>query len=141
MIELLKLVNEQIASTFEEGQPMLENDDIKKFFVVTKPSKMGEENMFETTILEFAKKIKSGELDEARMVGVYSKSGDAKKKANELLEEVETEMNELKSTMDEFRAKKKEMDETKSKASEIIKKYKVNEDFDRMRRAAGLFKS
>ena len=74
--------------------------------------------------MEFAKKIKSGELDETRIVGVYEKSGAAKTKSKELLDEIESEMNELKTHMDDYRSKKGELDGAKAKAAEIIKKYK-----------------
>jgi uncharacterized membrane-anchored protein YhcB (DUF1043 family) len=57
-------------------------------------------------------------------MGVYEKSGSAKTRAKELMKEIEDELNELQSTMDDYRTKKSEIEEKKAKAAEIIKKYK-----------------
>lgn len=127
--QLRKLIKEELETALaeapaEEKVHKLEKDELGKFYVVTKPSQPKENNIHETNIMEFAKKIKSGELDEARIVGVYEKSGSAKTKSKELLDEIESEMNELKTHMDDYRSKKGELDGAKSKAAEIIKKYK-----------------
>ena len=127
----LQDIKKIIKEALENEQPhKLEKDELGKFFVVTKPSQPKEENCYETNIVDFANKIKSGELDETRIVGVYTKSGSAKSKAKEMLDEIETEMNELKTHMEDFRAKKAEIEEKKAKAAEIIKKYKINESLD-----------
>ena len=127
--QLRKLIKEELETALaeapaEEKAHKLEKDELGKFYVVTKPTQPKENNIHETNIMEFAKKIKSGELDEARIVGVYEKSGSAKTKSKELLDEIESEMNELKTHMDDYRSKKSELDGAKTKAAEIIKKYK-----------------
>ena len=126
--DLRKLIKEELTNItgmpVEEVAHKLEKDELGKFYVVTKPTDMKDENMIETNILEFAKKIKSGEIDEARIMAVYEKSGSAKTRAKELMKEIEDELNELQLTMDEYRAKKSEIEEKKAKAAEIIKKYK-----------------
>ena len=126
--DLRKLIKEELTNItgmpVEEVAHKLEKDELGKFYVVTKPTDMKDENMIETNILEFAKKIKSGEIDETRIMAVYEKSGSAKTRAKELMKEIEDELNELQLTMDEYRAKKSEIEEKKAKAAEIIKKYK-----------------
>jgi wyosine [tRNA(Phe)-imidazoG37] synthetase (radical SAM superfamily) len=107
--DLRKLIKEELTNIteipVEEVAHKLERDELGKFYVVTKPTGMKDENMIETNILEFAKKIKSGEIDEARIMGVYEKSGSAKTRAKELMKEIEDELKELQTTMGEYRSK------------------------------------
>jgi hypothetical protein len=127
--QLRKLIKEELETALaeapiEETTHKLEKDELGKFYVVTKPSQPKENNIHETNIMEFAKKIKSGELDEARIVGVYEKSGAAKTKSKELLDEIDIEMNELKTHMDDFRSKKSELKYKQVAVKTIIDKYK-----------------
>jgi hypothetical protein len=127
MKDLKAIIKKMIVETLEEAPTdhhKLEKDEIGKFYVVTKPSKPKESIIHELDLMEFAKKIKSGELDESKIVCVYEKSGSAKTKSKELMDEIESELEELKTHMDEYRSKKAEIEEKKQKAKEIIKKYK-----------------
>ena len=102
----------------------LEKDEVGKFYVVTKPSKAKDNCVHELTMLEYANKIKSGELDESRIEGVYASNGHAKSHAKDLLAEIEEELDELKDTMEEYREFKNKGKNLKDKATSIITKYK-----------------
>ena len=98
--QLRKLIKEELETALaeapaEEKVHKLEKDELGKFYVVTKPSQPKENNIHETNIMEFAKKIKSGELDEARIVGVYEKSGAAKTKSKELATNSQTKLSQV----------------------------------------------
>lgn len=127
--EIEKVQQEQgeveTGSEVSEAKPRkLEKDEVGKFYVVTKPSKAKENCVHELTVLEYANKIKSGEIDESRIEGVYSSNGHAKSHAKDLLAEIEEELDELKNTMDEYREFKNKGTNLKEKAMGIITKYK-----------------
>ena len=101
-------------------------DDIGKFFVVEKPK--GEKNsvddlMFEGDVFYFANQIRGG-LDFKDVIGIYKQKSDARRAATEALKEYETQLDELKSSMDDFRTHKNDLEEKKARAKELIRKMK-----------------
>jgi hypothetical protein len=114
-MKLLDLLNEnELEKTTNEG-PI---DEIGKFFVVKKPAKgMTKENMvYEATVFDEVK------MDETK--GVYKNKSEANRHATEALKEYDMMMKEVEDAMNEFRTSKKDIDEKKNKAKELIKKLK-----------------
>ena len=114
-MKLLDLLNEgELEKDMNEG-PI---DEIGKFFVVKKPSKgMTKENMvMEATVFDEIK------MEETK--GVYKNKSEANRHATEALKEYDMMMKEVEDDMNEFRKSKKDIDEKKNKAKELIKKLK-----------------
>lgn len=114
-MKLLDLLNEgELEKDMNEG-PI---DEIGKFFVVKKPSKgMTKENMvMEATVFDEIK------MEETK--GVYKNKSEANRHATEALKEYDMMMKEVEDAMNEFRNSKKDIDEKKNKAKELIKKLK-----------------
>ena len=114
-MKLLDLLNEgELEKDINEG-PI---DEIGKFFVVKKPSKgMTKENMvMEATVFD--------ELKMEETKGVYKNKSEANRHATEALKEYDMMMKEVEDAMNEFRNSKKDIDEKKNKAKELIKKLK-----------------
>jgi hypothetical protein len=114
-MKLLDLLNEgELEKDINEG-PI---DEIGKFFVVKKPSKgMTKENMvMEATVFDEIK------MEETK--GVYKNKSEANRHATEALKEYDMMMKEVEDAMNEFRTSKKDIDEKKNKAKELIKKLK-----------------
>ena len=114
-MKLLDLLNEgELEKDMNEG-PI---DEIGKFFVVKKPSKgMTKENMvMEATVFDEIK------MEETK--GVYKNKSEANRHATEALKEYDMMMKEVEDAMNEFRTSKKDIDEKKNKARELIKKLK-----------------
>ena len=114
-MKLLDLLNEgELEKDINEG-PI---DEIGKFFVVKKPSKgMTKENMvMEATVFDEIK------MEETK--GVYKNKSEANRHATEALKEYDMMMKEVEDAMNEFRNSKKDIDEKKNKAKELIKKLK-----------------
>jgi hypothetical protein len=55
---------------------------------------------------------------------MYKNKSDAGRTATMVLKERDMQIDELKSSMDEFRTSKKDIDEKKAKAKELIQKLK-----------------
>jgi hypothetical protein len=114
-MKLLDLLNEgELEKNMNEG-PI---DEIGKFFVVKKPSKgMTKENMVcEATVFDEIK------MEETK--GVYKNKSEANRHATEALKEYDMMMKEVEEAMNDFRNSKKDIDEKKNKAKELIKKLK-----------------
>jgi hypothetical protein len=100
-------------------------DEVGKFFVVSKPGTKStkEEIMFEADPFSLAERVKNG-LTYENIMGMYKNKSDASRTATEALKARDTQIDELKSSMDEFRTSKKDIDEKKAKAKELIQKLK-----------------
>ena len=112
LMHLLKETTEIVAEKFE---PI---DEVGKFFVVMKPTKDSkkEDIMKEATVFE--------NITPENTLGVYKHKSDASRHATEAIKAYETQMNELKASMEEFRATKKDIKDKKAKAKELIQKLK-----------------
>jgi hypothetical protein len=93
-------------------------DEIGKFFIVKKPKKgmTKEDIMMEATVFDEIK------MEETK--GVYKNKSEANRHATEALKEYDMMMKEVEDAMNEFRNSKKDIDEKKNKAKELIKKLK-----------------
>ena len=100
-------------------------DEVGKFFVVEKPSKDSTKDdiLFQSDIFYFTNQIKGG-LNTEDVVGIYKNKSDANRIATELLKARDTQLDELKSSMEEYRTTKKDIEDKKSKAKELIQKLK-----------------
>lgn len=100
-------------------------DEVGKFFVVEKPSKDSTKDdiLFQSDIFYFANQIKGG-LHPEDVVGIYKNKSDANRIATELLKARDTQLDELKASMEEYRTTKKDIEDKKSKAKELIQKLK-----------------
>jgi Arc/MetJ-type ribon-helix-helix transcriptional regulator len=100
-------------------------DEVGKFFVVEKPSKDSTKDdiLFQSDIFYFANQIKGG-LKSENVVGLYKNKSDANRIATELLKARDTQLDELKASMKEYRTTKKDIEDKKSKAKELIQKLK-----------------
>jgi len=98
-------------------------DEVGKFFVVEKPSKDSTKDdiLFQSDIFYFANQIKGG-LNTEDVVGIYKNKSDANRIATELLKARDTQLDELKSSMEEYRTTKKDIEDKKAKAKELIQK-------------------
>ena len=113
---LLNLLKETTEKPVEEKYEPI--DEVGKFFVVMKPQRNSkkEDIMKEATVFD--------NIIPEHTLGVYKQKSDASRHATEALKEYETKMDELKASMEEFRNSKKDIEEKKSKAAELIKKLK-----------------
>jgi hypothetical protein len=130
MKKLIDLLRENLEEeTMEVKEAITKNydvvDEVGKFFVVTKPDTKStkEDILFDADAFKFADKIKGG-LKFENVLGMYKNKSDASRTATEALKARDTQIDELKSSMDEFRTSKKDIDEKKAKAKELIQKLK-----------------
>ena len=130
MKKLIDLLRENLEEeTMEVKEAITKDydvvDEVGKFFVVTKPDTKStkEDILFDADAFKFADKIKGG-LKFENVLGMYKNKSDASRTATEALKARETQIDELKSSMDEFRTSKKDIDEKKAKAKELIQKLK-----------------
>jgi hypothetical protein len=130
MKKLIDLLRENLEEeTMEVKEAITKDydvvDEVGKFFVVTKPDTKStkEDILFDADAFKFADKIKGG-LKFENVLGMYKNKSDASRTATEALKARDTQIDELKSSMDEFRTSKKDIDEKKAKAKELIQKLK-----------------
>jgi hypothetical protein len=127
--ELIQIIKEEIQNTLQEVEYTTKAfnvlDEVGKFFVVTKPFKDStkEDIMFESDVFHFANQIRGG-LEFEEVLGIYKQKSDANRRATEVLKEYESQLEELKTHMDEFRKSKKDIEDKKSKTKELINKLK-----------------
>jgi hypothetical protein len=127
--ELIQIIKEEIQNTLQEVEYTTKAfdvlDEVGKFFIVTKPSKDStkEDIMFESDVFHFANQIRGG-LKFEDVLGIYKQKSDANRRATEVLKEYESQLEELKTHMDEFRKSKKDIEDKKSKTKELINKLK-----------------
>lgn len=123
--ELRQIIKEEVESIVNETRTkdFEVKDEIGKFFVVTSPYKDStkEDILFDSDIFHFANKVKEGLLLH-NVMGLYKNKSDANRVATEALKERDTHLDELKSSMEEFRNHKKETEDKKSKAKGLIQK-------------------
>ena len=130
MKKLIDLLRENLEEeTMEVKEAITKNydvvDEVGKFFVVSKPGTKStkEEIMFEADPFSLAERVKNG-LAYENIMGMYKNKSDASRTATEALKARDTQIDELKSSMDEFRTSKKDIDEKKARAKELIQKLK-----------------
>ena len=130
MKKLIDLLRENLEEeTMEVKETITKDydvvDEVGKFFVVTKPDTKStkEDILFDADAFKFADKIKGG-LKFENVLGMFKNKSDASRTATEALKARDTQIDELKSSMDEFRTSKKDIDEKKAKAKELIQKLK-----------------
>ena len=130
MKKLIDLLRENLEEeTMEVKEAITKNydvvDEVGKFFVVSKPGTKStkEEIMFEADPFSLAERVKNG-LTYENIMGMYKNKSDASRTATEALKTRDTQIDELKSSMDEFRTSKKDIDEKKARAKELIQKLK-----------------
>ena len=130
MKKLIDLLRENLEEeTMEIKEAITKNYDVVnevgKFFVVSKPGTKStkEEIMFEADPFSLAERVKNG-LTYENIMGMYKNKSDASRTATEALKARDTQIDELKSSMDEFRTSKKDIDEKKARAKELIQKLK-----------------
>ena len=123
--ELRQIIKEEVESIVNETRTkdFEVKDEIGKFFVVTSPYKDStkEDILFDSDIFHFANQVKEG-LKLHDVIGLYKNKSDANRIATEALKERDTHLDELKSSMEEFRNHKKETEDKKSKAKGLIQK-------------------
>ena len=130
MKKLIDLLRENLEEeTMEVKEAITKDydvvDEVGKFFVVTKPDTKStkEDILFDADAFKFADKIKGG-LKLENVLGMFKNKSDVSRTATEALKERDTQIDELKSSMEEFRTSKKDIDDKKAKAKELIKKLK-----------------
>lgn len=123
--ELRQIIKEEVESIVNEirTKDFEVKDEIGKFFVVTSPNKDStkEDILFESDVFHFSNQVKGG-LSLDNVMGLYKNKSDANRIATEALKERDTHLDELKSSMEEFRNHKKETEGKKSRAKELIQK-------------------
>jgi hypothetical protein len=124
LLDLLKESAEIGELTEVEKHPELD-DQIGTFFVVKKPEfdSTKADILFQSDVLRFTDQIK-GNLKTYDVVGLYKNKSDASVKATELLKARDTNLEKLKTSMEEYRSTKKDIEDKKSKAKELIQKLK-----------------
>ena len=130
MKKLIDLLRENLEEeTMEVKEAITKNydvvDEVGKFFVVSKPGTKStkEEIMFEADPFSLAERVKNG-LTYENIMGMYKNKSDASRTATEALKARDTQIDELKTSMDEFRTSKKDIDDKKAKAKELIQRLK-----------------
>ena len=117
--DLKKLIKEEIQTIITENKTEEKMvDEVGKFFVVKKP-KSGitkDEMVYEATVFH--------PIEENETVGVYKNKSEANRTATLKLKEYEDSLKEVHAHMDEFRKAKKDTDDKKVKAKELIQKLK-----------------
>jgi hypothetical protein len=123
--ELRQIIKEEVESIVNETRTkdFEVKDEIGKFFVVTSPYKDStkEDILFDSDVFHFANQVRGG-LTFEEVLGLYKNKSDANRVATEALKERDTHLDELKSSMEEFRNHKKETKDKKLKAKELIQK-------------------
>ena len=124
LLDLLKESAEIGELTEVEKHPELD-DQIGTFFVVKKPEfdSTKADILFQSDVLRFTDQIK-GNLKTYDVVGLYKNKSDASVKATELLKARDANLEKLKTSMEEYRSTKKDIEDKKSKAKELIQKLK-----------------
>ena len=130
MKKLIDLLRENLEEeTMEVKEAITKDydviDEVGKFFVVIKPNTKStkEDILFDADAFKFADKIKGG-LKFENVLGMFKNKSDASRTATEALKARDTQIDELKSSMDEFRTSKKDIDDKKTRAKELIQKLK-----------------
>jgi hypothetical protein len=130
MKKLIDLLRENLEEeTMEVKEAISKNydvvDEVGKFFVVTKPDTKStkEDILFDADAFKFADKIKGG-LKFENVLGMFKNKSDANRTATEALKARDTQIDELKTSMDDFRTSKKDIDEKKARAKDLINKLK-----------------
>ena len=128
LLDLLREIEEKQMNPTDEAKTDVV-DEIGTFFVVEKPNpEYKEENtvehkVFESNMLKFFNQVRGG-LKEENIVGFYIKRGDANKAAKEAIEKFESDFEEMKEAMEDFRSAKEEIEKKKASAKEKIQKLK-----------------
>jgi hypothetical protein len=114
--DLRKLIVETISEeVLEEVKPI---DEVGSFYVVEKPKKG-------STKADIVKEMTVFDnIDPKSVLGVYTKSPAANRRASEAIKEMEKSIKELELSMNEFRDAKKGINDKKQKAADLIKKLK-----------------
>jgi hypothetical protein len=130
MKKLIDLLRENLEEeTMEVKEAITKDydvvDEVGKFFVVTKPDTKStkEDILFDADAFKFADKIKGG-LKFENVLGMFKNKSDANRTATEALKARDTQIDELKTSMDEFRTSKKDIDDKKAKAKDLINRLK-----------------
>lgn len=130
MKKLIDLLREQLEEETMEVKEAISKDydvvdEVGKFFVVIKPDTKStkEDILFDADAFKFADRIKGG-LKFENVLGMFKNKSDASRTATEALKARDTQIDELKSSMDEFRTSKKDIDDKKTRAKELIQKLK-----------------
>jgi len=130
MKKLIDLLRENLEEeTMEVKEAITKDydvvDEVGKFFVVTKPDTKStkEDILFDADAFKFADKIKGG-LKFENVLGMFKNKSDASRTATEALKARDTQIDELKTSMDEFRTSKKDIDDKKAKAKDLINRLK-----------------
>ena len=119
LLDLLREIEEKQMNPIDEAKTDVV-DEIGKFFVVEKPDpKNSEDNtveklVFESNVLHFANQVRGG-LDEKNVLGIYKDKMSAKNRASEAIKEFESNLEEMKDAMDDFRSAKREIEEKRKK--------------------------
>lgn len=128
--QLRQLIKEELEEIVQERKFSTElfnvEDEIGKFFVVTKPKNKDttiDDIVFESDVFYFANQIRGG-LDFENIIGLYKQKSDARRAGTEALKEYEMQLKEMEDAMSEFREAKKGIDEKKKAAREKIEKLK-----------------
>jgi hypothetical protein len=128
MKKLIDLLRENLEEKTMEVKEVITKDydvvdEVGKFFVVIKPdTKSTKENiLFDADAFKFADKIKGG-LKFENVLGMFKNKSDASRTATEALKARDTQIDDLKSSMDEFRTSKNDIAEKKARAKELIQK-------------------
>ena len=128
--QLRKLIKEELEEIVQERKFSTElfnvEDEIGKFFVVTKPKNKDttiDDIVFESDVFYFANQIRGG-LNFENIIGLYKQKSDARRAGTEALKEYEMQLKEMEDAMSEFREAKKGIDEKKKAAREKIEKLK-----------------
>jgi hypothetical protein len=128
--QLRQLIKEELEEIVQERKFSTElfnvEDEIGKFFVVTKPKNKDttiDDIVFESDVFYFANQIRGG-LDFEDIIGLYKQKSDARRAGTEALKEYEMQLKEMEDAMSEFREAKKGIDEKKKAAREKIEKLK-----------------
>ena len=125
LLDLLREIEEKQMNPIDEAKTDVV-DEIGKFFVVEKPDpKNIEDNtveklVFESNVLHFANQVREG-LDEKNVLGIYKDKMSAKNRASEAIKEFESNLEEMKDAMDDFRSAKREIEEKRKTAAEKVK--------------------
>lgn len=118
-LDLKKLIKEEINNILTENKDEEKViDEVGKFFVVKKP-KSGiakNEMVYEATVFH--------PIEEKDTVGVYKNKSEANRIATLKLKEYEDSLKEIHSQMDEFRKAKKDIDDKRTRAKDLIQKLK-----------------
>jgi len=128
--QLRQLIKEELEEIVQERKFSTElfnvEDEIGKFFVVTKPKNKDttiDDIVFESDVFYFANQIRGG-LNFENIIGLYKQKSDARRAGTEALKEYEMQLKEMEDAMSEFREAKKGIDEKKKAAREKIEKLR-----------------